>query len=48
MSEYKDVKVVIGVDAHYPEQLKSEEIKMAYEFAKKHKIQVKEMVETIG
>lgn len=48
VSEYKDVKVVIGVDAHAPEHLKCEEIKMAYDFAKKHNIKVRETVETIG
>ena len=47
-SEYKDLKVVVGVDAHKPSHLKEEEIKMAYEFAKKHNIIVREKVETIG
>ena len=48
VSEYKDVKVVIGVDAHSPKQLVAEEIKMAYEFAKKHNIKIYDSVETIG
>lgn len=48
VSEYPEAKVVIGVDAHKPEQLRAEEIKMAYEFAKKHNIIVLEKVETIG
>ena len=47
-SEYDGLKVVVGVDAHKPEHLKEEEIKMAYEFAKKHNIIVSEKVETIG
>lgn len=47
VSEYKEAKVVIGVDAHKPEHLIAEEIKMAYEFAKKHNITVEEKVETI-
>ena len=48
VSEYKDAKVVIGVDAHSPLQLISNEINLAYEFAKKHNIIVLEKVETIG
>ena len=47
-SEYKDLKVVIGVDAHRPTQLKAKEIKMAYKFAEKHNIILQEKVETIG
>lgn len=46
-SEYKDLKIVIGVDAHRPEQLKSKEIEMAYEFARKHNLTVLDYVETI-
>ena len=46
-SEYKDLKVVIGVDAHHPVQLQSFEISMAYEFAKKHNLHVYDFVETI-
>ena len=46
-SEYKDLKIVIGVDAHRPEQLKSKEIEMAYEFARKHNLTVFDYVETI-
>jgi HisJ family histidinol phosphate phosphatase len=48
VSEYPEAKVVIGVDAHKPKHLRAEEIKMAYEFAKKHNIIVLEKVETIG
>ena len=48
VSEYPEAKVIIGVDAHKPQQLRAEEIKMAYNFAKKHKIKVSEEVETIG
>lgn len=48
VSEYPNVKVIIGVDAHKPEQLRAKEILMAYEFAKKHNIKVEETVETIG
>ena len=48
VSEYPNVKVIIGVDAHKPEQLRAKEILMAYEFAKKHNIKVEEKVETIG
>lgn len=47
-SEYKNLKVVIGVDAHRPTQLKAKEIKMAYKFAEKHNIILQEKVETIG
>ena len=48
VSEYPKAKVIIGVDAHKPEQLRAKEIKMAYEFAKKHNIKVEEAVKTIG
>ena len=48
VSEYKNAKVVIGVDAHSPLQLISNEINLAYKFAKKHNITVLEKVETIG
>ena len=48
VAEYPEAKVVIGVDAHKPSNLVSEEIKMAYEFAKKHNIRLLETVETIG
>lgn len=48
VSEYKDVKVIIGVDAHAPEELYAKEIDWAYNFAKKHNIVVEEFVETIG
>ena len=48
VAEYPNAKVVLGVDAHKPEHLRAEEIKMAYEFAKKHNIIVLEEVETIG
>jgi histidinol-phosphatase (PHP family) len=47
-SEYKDLKVVVGIDAHKPEHLVENEIKMAYEFARKHNIIISEKVETIG
>ena len=47
VGEYPKAKVVIGVDAHKPEHLVAEEIKMAYEFAKKHNITVLNKVETI-
>ena len=47
-SEYKDLKVVVGVDAHKPQHLIAKEVEMAYEFAKKHNINVLETVETIG
>ena len=47
-SEYKDLKVIIGIDAHKPEQLNAKEIKWAYEFALKHNIKLSEKVETIG
>ena len=48
VSQYPEVKVVIGVDAHKPEHLKAKEIQMAYNFAKKHNIKLEEEVETIG
>ena len=48
VSEYPQVKVVIGIDAHAPTQLMAEEIDMAYEFAKKHNIKVFDKVKTIG
>ena len=48
VAQYPQAKVVIGVDAHAPIQLIAEEIEMAYEFAKKHKIKVYDRVETIG
>ena len=48
VSEYPEVKVIIGVDAHKPEQLRAKEIKMAHEFAKKHNIKLEETVKTIG
>ena len=48
VSEYPNAKVVLGVDAHKPEHLRAEEIKMAYEFAKKHNITLLEEVKTIG
>jgi histidinol phosphatase-like PHP family hydrolase len=48
VSEYPQVKVVVGVDAHKPSQLKADEIKMAYDFAKKHNIKVEEVVNIIG
>ena len=48
VSEYKDVKVIVGVDAHTPSHLQREEIKLAYKFAEKHNIKVEEKVETIG
>lgn len=48
VSEYKDAKVIIGVDAHDPVHLKEEEINLAKEFAKKHNIKLQETVETIG
>lgn len=48
VKEYPEAKVVIGVDAHKPEQLRAKEIKMAYEFAKKHNIKVLDNVESIG
>ncbi len=41
-SEYKDLKVVIGVDAHDPKQLSSNEITQAKEFAEKLGITVQE------
>ena len=47
-SEYKDLKVVVGVDAHKPQHLIAKEVEMAYEFTKKHNINVLETVETIG
>ena len=47
VSEYKDAKVIIGVDAHDPIHLKEEEINLAKEFAKKHNIKLQETVETI-
>ena len=48
VSEYPEAKVIIGVDAHKPKHLRAKEIKMAYEFAKKHNITVLEEVKTIG
>ena len=48
VSKYPEAKVIIGVDAHKPEQLRATEIKLAYEFAKKHNINVLEEVKTIG
>ena len=47
VSEYPEAKVIVGVDAHKPQHLVAEEIKMAYNFAKKHKITVLDKVETI-
>lgn len=47
-SEYKDLKVLVGVDAHKPEHLIEKEIEMAYKFAEKHNIIVSEKAETIG
>lgn len=47
-SEYKDLKVVVGVDAHKPEHLIAKEIKWAYNFALKHNIKIEEIVKTIG
>lgn len=47
-SEYKELKVVVGVDAHKPEHLTEEEIVLAYKFAEKHNIKVSKNVETIG
>lgn len=41
-SEYPNLKVVIGVDAHDPIQLNAKEIKQAKEFAVKHNIKVDE------
>ena len=46
-SEYPSLKVVIGVDAHKPEQLKAKEINMAYEFAKRHNIKIEEVVKNV-
>ena len=48
VAEYPNAKVVLGVDAHKPDHLRSKEIKMAYEFARKHNITVLEEVKTIG
>ena len=48
VSQYPQAKVIIGIDAHKPEQLRAKEIKMAYKFAKKHNISVEEYVKTIG
>lgn len=48
VSEYKEAKVVIGVDAHEPQQLIAKEIEMAYLFAKKHNIRIQDKVDTIG
>ena len=48
VSEYKEAKVIIGVDAHAPEELRTKEIEWAYNFARKHNIKLKEFVETIG
>lgn len=47
-SEYPTLKVVIGVDAHKPHELAVEEIKLAKEFAKKHNINLLEVVDTIN
>ena len=46
-SEYKDLKVVIGLDAHDPKQFHAKEIEEAYAFAKKHNIHIVDYVETI-
>ena len=48
VAEYPDTKIIIGVDAHKPEHLRAKEIKMAYDFAKRHNIKVLEEVKTIG
>jgi histidinol phosphatase-like PHP family hydrolase len=48
VKEYPEAKVVIGVDAHDPSHLTTKEIKMAYDFAKKHNIKVLDKVHTIG
>lgn len=46
-SEYKDLKVVIGADAHDPKELNYKPIELAYEFAKKHHIRVLEYIPEI-
>lgn len=46
-SEYKELKVIIGVDAHDPKQLGSQEIDTAISLAKKLNINVQEFCDTI-
>lgn len=44
-SEYSNLKVVIGVDAHNPDQLISEEIEMAFAFARKYNLNIVDHIE---
>lgn len=46
--EYKDLKIIIGVDAHMPSQLNAKEIQMAEEFALKHGLKLHNYVDNIG
>lgn len=46
-SEYKNLKVVIGIDAHDPKQLNAKEIDEAKAFAAKHHIKLWDFVDTI-
>ncbi len=44
VKEYKNAKIVIGIDAHSPEQLKSKDIEIIFEFAKKIDLKIENFI----
>jgi histidinol-phosphatase (PHP family) len=48
VSEYKDIKVVIGSDAHNPEYVYDEAVEYAYSWAKKLNLNVVNKIDIIG
>ena len=43
--EYKDLKIIIGADAHYPEALCNQNVLKAFEFVKEYNIPILDKME---